>query len=211
VQWLNIFGDSAKRSAEDRRAHLAKPAPAPGYGYDYFDNPDYVGYGGYRYDGRYRGAAERMRDHFGLATGSKVLEIGCAKGFILYEFHVLGMDVTGLDASSYAVANGKAEIRDRLSVHTSPRLPFADKTFDLVLAKEVLPHLEERDALTLIGEIMRVGKAAFLELQCADTPESAEMMKQWDQTHQTIKSEAWWKDSLAALNYTGAYHCRNLF
>ncbi|MDX2224357.1 MAG: methyltransferase domain-containing protein [Rhodospirillaceae bacterium] len=210
-QILDIFGTTTKRTASERQAHLAKPSPPPGYGYDYFDNPAYIGYGGYRYDGRYRAAAERMRDQFGLKPGSKILEVGCAKGFILYEFHVLGMDVTGLDASAYAIANAKPEIRDRLQLHSSADLPFNEREFDFVLAKEVLPHLSPVDAIRLVREIMRVGRASFLEIQCANTLESAELMKRWDQTHQTIRSESWWYARLADIGYEGAFHCRELF
>jgi ubiquinone/menaquinone biosynthesis C-methylase UbiE len=211
LQLLDIFGTTANRSPADRLAHLSKPSPAPGYGYDYFDNPDYVGYGGYHYDGRYKAAAEKMRDHFDLKAGDKVLEIGCAKGFILYEFFQLGMDVVGLDASAYAIANSKSEIKDKLRLHTSSDLPFPDQSFAFVLAKEILPHLEENDAQRMIAEIKRVGRSAFLEIQCADTPESANMMKRWDQTHQTIKPATWWTGKLEEFGYNGAYHCRCLF
>ena len=211
LRHINIFSETAQRAAGDRLAHLSKRVPAPGYGYDYFDNPECIGYGGYRYDGRYKPAAARMCDLFGLAPGSKVLEIGCAKGFILYEFHLLGHEVTGLDASAYAISQAQTEIREKLRLQTSAELPFADQSFDFVLAKEVIPHLEESDALKLIQEIMRVGRASFLQIQCADTPESADLMKRWDVTHQTIRPEAWWVEKLEALGYRGAYHCRALF
>ena len=199
------------RSSEERLVHLDKPPPPPGYGFDYFDNPKYVGYGGYHYDGRYRGAALRMCREFGLAPGDKVLEVGCAKGFILYEFHVLGMKVAGLDASAYAVSVAKSEVRSQIRQHSSPELPFADQEFDFVLAKDMLPHLGAAEAVKLIGEIMRVGKNGFLEIQCADTEDSRTKMKRWDVTHQTIESEEWWTDKLAGLGYGGAYHCRVLF
>lgn len=208
---VEIFNQSKLRSPVERIAHLDKPVPPPGYGYDYFDNPKYVGYGGYHYDGRYRGAAEKMCSQFGLSPGDKVLEVGCAKGFILYEFHCLGMDVTGLDASPYAVSVAKEEIRSRIAVHSSPELPFADNSFDFVLAKDMLPHLEAPGALKLISEIMRVGKSSFLEIQCADTDDSRDKMKRWDVTHVTIESENWWTDRLTELGYKGAYHCRVLF
>ncbi len=192
-------------------AHLSKRTPPPGYGFDYFDNPECVGYGGYHYDGRYKPAAARMCDAFGLSSGSKVLEIGCAKGFILYEFHLLGLEVAGLDASAYAISQAKDEIRDNLRLNTTADIPFADQSFDFVLAKEVIPHLAEADALKMIQEIMRVGKDSFLQIQCADTPESADLMKRWDVTHQTIRPETWWVAQLEALGYRGAYHCRALF
>ena len=206
-----MFGASKRRSAAERERHLAKPIPPPGYGVEYWDDPRYVGYGGYRYDGRYRSAALKMCEIYGLNSRSKILEIGCAKGFLLYEFHILGIEVLGLDASEYAVVNGKPEIRSRLLQHSCEFLPFLDNHFDLVVAKEVVPHLGENEALILVSEIDRVGKAAFLEIQCADSEDSARLMKQWDQTHQTIKPESWWVSNLQKIGYSGDYHCRQLF
>ena len=77
------------------------------FGYDYFDNPEAMGYGGYKYDGRYGSEVERVIDFFSLHTSppAKILEIGCAKGFVLVEFLKLGLDVTGIDLSQYCVDN----------------------------------------------------------------------------------------------------------
>lgn len=152
-----------------------------------------------------------MCEHFGLAPGSKILEVGCAKGFILYEFYLLGMSVTGVDASAYAISEAKDEIRDRILLQNSARLPFNDKSFDFVLAKDVLPHFKADEAIAMIEEIMRVGRRSFLEIQCANTPEAQLKMKRWDVTHMTIEPESWWVDRLSKLGYKGAYHCHALF
>lgn len=217
---IDLLGSAPMRPSDERlklirQAGRATPsADFEDYGYDYFDNTEYgVGYGGYVYDGRYRSAVERLVKHFGLRPGASVLEVGCAKGFILYEFHALGFHVTGVDASAYAIAHAKEEVRHRLILGTGSRLPFADGSFDLVLAKEVIPHLEEEEALNLIAECMRVsnGRGAFLEIQCAEGEQSAELMKAWDVTHKTIKPKAWWAQQLARLGYSGAFHCKVLF
>ena len=218
----DYFASAAKRPAEERRRAIEKAgireshtADFVGYGFDYFDNPDYgVGYGGYQYDGRYRDAARRICDAFGLQPGNSVLEVGCAKGYILYEFHELGLQVTGVDASAYAIAHAKEEIRDRIVLNSSGKLPFTNESFDFVLAKEVIPHLEMPAALELISECMRVARdktKIFLELQCAESEEGAMLMKAWDVTHTTIKPGNWWVARLKELGYEGAYHCKPLF
>lgn len=211
MEIVDIFFSSGRRSSAEREAHLSKPTPPAGYGYDYFDNPAFIGYGGYRYDGRYKGAALKMCKHFALAPGAKILEIGCAKGFILYEFHLLGMKVMGVDASAYAISQAKDEVRDLILLRDTPDLPFEEGAFDFVLAKDVLPHFKEQDAMAMIAEIMRVGRRSFLEIQCADTPESRAKMKKWDVTHMTIEPESWWTARLSELGYKGSYHCHVLF
>lgn len=221
MQETNLFMIAPQRPIKERLdlvlgADLKnkKTADFQSYGYDYWDNPEFgVGYGGYHYDGRYEEAVKRFAEHFDLKPGDSVLEIGCAKGFVLYEFHRLGMKVTGVDASQYAIDHAKEEIRDRLLLNQSAELPFETDSFDFVLGKEVLPHLEEHDAVKLISECMRVarGDKIFFEIQCAETEQVAEYMKIWDMTHQTMKPKQWWEDQLRRLDYKGAYHCKMLF
>ncbi|MBI5921869.1 MAG: class I SAM-dependent methyltransferase [Betaproteobacteria bacterium] len=218
---IDLLGSAVIRPVEDR-LNLIRTAEGTSrqfenftcYGYDYFDNPEFgVGYGGYHYDGRYKATVKRLCDEFCLKKGARILEVGCAKGFILYEFHVLGFEVVGVDASEYAIANAKEEVRDKLILNRSAELPFADNSFDFVLAKEVIPHLNEPDALRLITECVRVsdGNRIFFEIQCAESNRSSELMKTWDVTHMTIKPRSWWVKQLEELKYPGSFHCKELF
>ncbi len=218
----DIFSGAIMRSPSERRTQLNKATYDPSvtsdfmnYGFDYFDNIDVgYGYGGYHYDGRYKNSALKIIKDFDLPKGSTILEVGCAKGVILYELHKLGMNVTGVDASTYAITNGKEEIRDKLYHNTDEFLEYSDDAFDFVFAKEVIPHLEENAAVTLIKECVRVAsnkQNVFLELQCVEDDLGAKMMKQWDPTHKTIKSDKWWISKLNDIGYQGAYHCKKLF
>src|SRR5687768_6558786 len=55
------------------------------WGRDYWDGERHLGYGGYRYDGRWRPVAESLARHYRLADDASILDIGCGKGFLLYE------------------------------------------------------------------------------------------------------------------------------
>src|SRR3954462_13730494 len=72
---------------------------------DYWDGDRKTGYGGMRYDGRWRAVAEAMVKHYGIKSSDRILDIGCGKGFLLYEFTqiVPGVEVCGLDISTYAI------------------------------------------------------------------------------------------------------------
>src|SRR5829696_6279687 len=74
---------------------------AKNWGYDYWDGDRGHGYGGYHYDGRWRSIAEDIVKHYGLKAGDKILDIGCGKAFLLYEFTqiVPGIEVHGIDIS----------------------------------------------------------------------------------------------------------------
>lgn len=183
------------------------------FGYDYYDNPGLgVGYGGYSYDGRYGAACQGMIDHYRLKRGDRVLEIGCAKGFVLVEFQKRGMEVAGVDASSYAVDHAMPELAGKIQLGTVDDLPFEDNEFDLVLGKEVLPHVPECDVRQGFSECVRVSKGnLFFEIQCGRTATELTRMLEWDATHQIVKPPSWWESLAEEVGYPGDLHFKVLF
>jgi len=215
---IEFFPASVRNSAQ--RQKLAEQAANAGsvtedyksFGRDYFDNPELgVGYGGYRYDGRFEGAVKKMIDHYGLKPGDRVLEVGCAKGFVLVEFFKKGMDVAGLDISEYAIANGHPDIQEFLRVGDVSALPFADKSFDFVFSKEMLPHVPEDRIRDAVRECMRVSKGpVFFEIQCGTTEKELEAMMSWDATHKLLLTPSDWDALFAELGYGGDVHYKVL-
>ena len=92
-------------------------ALAKQWSFDYWDGDRRICYGGYRYmPGRWAPVAQAMIDHYGIKAGDKILDIGCGKGFLLYEISLLvpGVEIHGIDISEYAIANAKEEIKPSL-------------------------------------------------------------------------------------------------
>jgi 2-polyprenyl-3-methyl-5-hydroxy-6-metoxy-1,4-benzoquinol methylase len=74
----NIDGRAECRPEED--IQIAKQ-----FGREYFDGPRTQGYGGYQYHPRFwTDVVQDFIDHYRLTSESKILDVGCGKGFMLY-------------------------------------------------------------------------------------------------------------------------------
>ena len=129
--------------------------------YDYWDGSRDINYGGYKYDGRWEPIAKKIIEYYKLKPNSKILDVGCGKGFILYEFKklLLNCEVKGLDISSYAIKNAKNEVKKDLIVGNANNLPFEKDYFDLVISLNTLHNLYCYDMKKALSEIERVGKS----------------------------------------------------
>ena len=150
--------DYVQRVVEHDKAACAEKAKR--WGFDYWDGERQFGYGGLRSDGRWRPIAEEMAAHYGLKAGDRVLDVGCGKGFLLYEFTqaIPGIEVTGLDISEYGIANSKEEIRSNLKAGNCIELPFESGSFDFVYSINTYHNLYNYELSTALKEIQRVGK-----------------------------------------------------
>ena len=198
--------DYLARVNEFPKAEAAKLAKQ--FGKDYWDGDRKVGYGGMRYDGRWRVVADNMVKHYGLKPGDKVLDIGCGKGFLLYDFTQAapGVEVRGLDISSYAIENAHPGVRSRLQVGHANTLPFADKSFDLVISITTLHNLYCYDLDLALREIERVGKKnKYIVVESYRNEEEKANLLYWQLTCEafcTPKEWAWW---FKQTGYTGDY------
>jgi ubiquinone/menaquinone biosynthesis C-methylase UbiE len=178
------------------------------FGKDYWDGDRRYGYGGYTYDGRWRPVAENIANHYNLETGSKILDIGCGKGFLLYEFTqvITGAQVIGIDVSKYAVDNGKEEIQQFLQTGNATDLPFEDNTFDLVVSINTLHNLYNFDLKRALQEMERVGKQnKYLVVDSYRTEEEKVNLLYWQITCECFYTPQEWEWFFQESGYTGDY------
>ncbi len=198
--------DYLARVNEYPKAEAIKKAKE--YGYDYWDGDRRFGYGGYRYDGRWRVVAEQMAAHYGLTKESRVLDIGCGKAFLLYEITqvVPGITVAGIDISSYAIENAKEEVRSSLRVADAVDLPFDDDSFDFVFSINTLHNLYCHDLDRALREMERVGKKdKYLVVESYRTEEEKVNLMYWVLTGECFFSPEEWKWWFEHCGYTGDY------
>ena len=166
IDFLSAVHNSTKRDYLARVNDPEYPKPkaaelAKRWDFDYWDGDRRICYGGYRYmPGRWAPMARAMIDHYGLKAGDKVLDIGCGKGFLLYEMSLLepGLEIHGIDISPYAIEHAKEEIKGRLQVANANQLPFPDNHFDFVFSITTLHNLHNYDLDKALREMERVGK-----------------------------------------------------
>ena len=178
------------------------------WGYDYWDGSRDVNYGGYHYDGRWEPIAQKMIEHYKLKDNSKILDIGCGKGFLLYEFKKLlpNSTVKGLDISEYAIQNGKAEIKSELILGNANNLQFEDNSFDLVISLNTLHNLHCYDLHKSLNEIERVGKKnKYICVESYRNEYEKVNLLYWQVTCESFFTVDEWKWWFKNSNYNGDY------
>jgi len=184
-----------------RAAELAKK-----FDFDYWDGDRRINYGGYKYmAGRWEKVARPMIEHYGLKPGDKVLDVGCGKGFLLHDFiKVLpGIEVTGIDVSSYAIANSKEDVRDRLQVGNATSLPWPDKHFDLVISLNTLHNLHTYDLDPALREMERVGEQKYLCVESYRNEVEKANLLYWQVTCEAFNTPEEWDWWFRQTGYTG--------
>jgi ubiquinone/menaquinone biosynthesis C-methylase UbiE len=196
--------DYFARVSQHDKAEVAEVAKR--FGREYWDGERWQGYGGYRYDGRWRSVAEAMVKHYGIKPGDKILDVGCGKGFLLYDFTqvVPGVEVFGLDISEYGLQNAKEEVKKHLTVGNANKLPWPDKHFDFVVSLGTLHNLYLFDLFVAAAEIERVGKnSKYIMVESYRSEREKVNLMYWQLTCECFFTPAEWEFVYAKAGYTG--------
>ena len=180
------------------------------FGKEFFDGDRRAGYGGYYYHPRFwERVVLDFKEYYNLSSESKILDIGCAKGFMLYDFARLipGITVRGIDISKYAIENAKEEIKEFVQVGNAVDLPFEDNSFDLVISITTLHNLEKENLKKALQEIMRVTKKdAFITVDAYRNEEEKRRMEAWNLTALTVMHTKEWERFFKEVGYSGDYY-----
>ena len=164
---------------------------------DFFDGERKHGYGGFNYNKKFWGpVVPTFIKYWNLNRDSSILDIGCGKGFMLYDLSLAlpGLKLAGIDISDYAIKNSKPEVKEFLQVGNAINLPYKDKSFDIVISINTIHNLEKDECAQALREITRVSKKnSFITVDAYRSEEEKKKMHEWNLTAKTILSVNDWK------------------
>ena len=176
---------------------------------EYFDGTREQGYGGYKYDGRWSVVADNFIKYYNLNSKSRILEIGCAKGFLLNEFKnkIKNCELCGLDISSYAVSKSHKNIQNQIIIGNATELPFEDKSFDLIICINTLHNiLEYKNVRLAIKEMIRVSaKNIYISVGAFRDQKEKQNLDKWAVLSTTYMHTSEWLKLFSTVKYRGDY------
>lgn len=177
---------------------------------DFFDGDRLHGYGGYSYHPRFwQDTVKRFRDHYDLGAGATVLDVGCAKGFMLHDFKELmpGIKIAGLDISEYAIDQALDTVKPDLKVGNAFELPYENDSFDLVISINTVHNLPVEECETALREIERVSRAhSFITVDAWRNDAQKKAFLKWNLTALTYMHVDDWETMFAKIGYSGDYY-----
>ena len=211
VQFVTSLHQATSRAYIDRmvddKVHCMLKAKE--YEADYWDGDRRYGYGGYKYiPGRWKPVAESLIDHFGLTGCSSVLDVGCGKGFLLYEMKQILPDIkiSGFDISEHGLSQSREEIRDKLFCHKAQdSYSYENNSFDLVISLGCLHNLRVFELENALKEIERVGRQGYVMVESYRSEQEQFNLQCWALTCESFFDVEEWIWLYDRFGYTGYY------
>ena len=180
------------------------------FDFDYFDGDRNHGYGGFTYQDRFwKPVVPDIINHFSLTSKSRVLDVGCAKGFFLHDLQeaLPGVHVEGIDISEYAISKAIESVIGKIAVGDARQLDFPDNSFDFVMSINTIHNLNLEDCAGALKEIQRVsGGSAFITVDAYRNETERERMEAWNLTALTMMSVEEWKSFFKEVGYEGDFY-----
>lgn len=199
----NVSERGATKSEADREI-------ARKFGKEFFDSDRKTGYGGFSYNPKFwELVIPDFKKYFNLSEKSSLLDVGCAKGFMVYDLMRLipGINAKGIDISDYAINNSLESVKEFIQVANANDLPFDDNSFDVVISINTVHNLDIDGCAKSLQEIERVAKmGAFITVDAYRNEDEKERMFAWNLTGKTIMSTSEWVNFFDEVGYTGDYY-----
>jgi SAM-dependent methyltransferase len=211
INLLDLYPRS-KRPIEERAKLVTEEHRkiARQFGKEYFDGDRMYGYGGYSYHPRFwQATVRRFRDYYNLSENASILDVGCAKGFMLHDFKELmpNLKTAGIDISGYAIEHAIETVKPLLRVGNAKELPFENNTFDLVISINTIHNLSVKECKQALREIQRVSRShAFVTMDAWRNEEEHQRMLMWNLTALTYMHVDDWKQLFKEVGYTSDYY-----
>ncbi len=135
-----------------------------------------------RYEGKWLQFFGLVADHIvSHIRPRKVLDAGCAKGFLVEALRDRGIEAYGIDLSEYAISEARRDIRQYCRV--ASLLDPIHERFDLIVCIEVLEHIPEHLAPRVIANLCR----STDDILFSSTPDDFA-----EATHVNVRPQSYW-------------------
>jgi len=211
IDLLNLYPKS-NRPIEERGQLISEEHRriARKFNQQYFDGERLYGYGGYNYHPRFwTDTVARIKDYYCLSDDAQVLDVGCGKGFMMYDFKNLMPDsnILGIDVSEYALEHALEDMKKYITIGNAREIPFSNQSFDLVISINTIHNLPLEECKQALREIQRVTrKHAFIVVDAWRTEEERQRLMKWNLTALTYMHVDDWVALFREVGYTGDYY-----
>lgn len=174
---------------------------------NFWDGPRRYGYGGYKYDGRWRSVAARMIKRYDLKPGDSVMDLGCGKGFLLYELQKLmpKLRLAGVDRSRHAIDNAHPELDAELTCSKIENLDSWTGHYTLIVSLGTLHNLTLRSLAVVLPRIQQRADKAYIMVESFRDEAEWYNLTAWCLTAETIMRPEDWGFLFEQARYAGDY------
>ena len=213
IDFISKLHGSTKRNYLSRVIDRKYPKPraanlAKKWGYHYWDGSRKINYGGYKYiPGRWNDVIKKLVKHYKLKKNTKILDIGCGKGFFLSDFKNMYPEIEtfGLDISRYAIKKAPKNVKKNLKIGSAIKLPWPDKYFDIAFSFNTLHNLYNYELFDALREMDRVSKKKLLTVESYRNEKEKANLLYWQVTCESFYTPKEWKWFFKITKYKGDY------
>lgn len=179
------------------------------FGKEYFDGERKYGLGGYHYDPKFfTPVVEDFAKYYGIKSNDRILDVGCAKGFMLFDFLRLipDLSVAGIDISTYCYERAISTVKPFITIGSCDHLPYLDNSFDYVFSIATIHNLDRAGIVQSLREIVRVTKkGAFIKVNGYENAEQKAKIKGWNIVASDPFSYLEWEEIFDEAGYVYDY------
>ena len=176
---------------------------------EFYDGDRIRGYGGFKYDGRWKIFLKKIIKRYKLTSKSKVLDLGTKKGFFVKDLSELvpGIKVLGVEDHMYPLRTAMPEIKKKIRyVNAYYNLNYKKNYFDFVHAHNSIYRYSLKDFVKIIKKISYISKKAHITIPAYTTEEERGKFFDWALSGGIILKEKEWLQMFKYLGYKGDYY-----
>ena len=202
------FKGNAPRSGLAKKRKINNKVIAWQLDKKYYDGKRINGYGGFKYDGRWKKFLPKIIKKYKLNKKSKVLDLGCKKGFFVKDLRELipGIKVYGIENHMYPIKNCQSKVKRYLKYSSYTKLKFKNKYFDFVFAFNSIYSQNLGDVVKTLKEIQRVSKKSYVVVASCNNDNERNKFYKWTLIGTTILYKNEWLKLFRIIGYKGDYY-----